>query len=161
MLKLLEIIDELLWQLCKMAKSEDKYEETKQFIENNWNGILKEGLDCSYKYKQKKQRNKKARAEYGELEENLVGKLIDICKWNTAKNLMDLASKIMVCLGYEIYSVKENRLKQKIENIKKKKNTINIYEEKMDQSENKEVENDQIKTQGININNIKSSKNYN
>lgn len=161
MLKLLEIIDELLWQLCKMAKSEDKYEETKQFIENNWNGILKEGLDCSYKYKQKKQRNKKARAEYGELEENLVGKLIDICKWNTAKNLMDLASKIMVCLGYEIYSVKENRLKQKIENIKKKKNTINIDEEKMDQSENKEVENDQIKTQGINVNNIKSSKNYN
>ena len=160
MLKLLEIIDELLWQLCKMAKSEDKYEETKQFIENNWNGILKEGLDCSYKYKQKKQRNKKARAEYGELEENLVGKLIDICKWNTAKNLMDLASKIMVCLKYEIYSIIENRLKQKIENIKKKKNTINMDEEKMDQSENKEVENDQIKTQGINVNNIKSSKNY-
>ena len=72
---------------------------------------------------------------------------------------MDLASKIMVCSGYEIYSVKENRLKQKIENIKK--NTINIDEEKMDQSENKEVENDQIKTQGINVNNIKSSKNYN
>lgn len=160
MLKLLEIVDELLWQLCKMAKSEDKYEETKQFIENNWNGILKEGLDCSYKYKQKKQRNEKARAEYGELEENLVGKLIDICKWNTAKNLMDLASKIMVCLKYEIYSIIENRLKQKIENIKKKKNTINIDEEKMDQSENKEVENDQIKTQGINVNNIKSSKNY-
>ena len=161
MLKLLEIVDELLWQLCKMAKSEDKYEETKQFIENNWNGILKEGLDCSYKYKQKKQRNKKARAEYGELEENLVGKLIDICKWNTAKNLMDLASKIMVCLKYEIYSIIENRLKQKIENIKKKKNTINMDEEKKDQSENKEVENDQIKTQGINVNNIKSSKNYN
>ena len=161
MLKLLEIIDELLWQLCKMAKSEDKYEETKQFIENNWNGILKEGLDCSYKYKQKKQRNKKARAEYGELEENLVGKLIDICKRNTAKNLMDLGSKIMVTMGYIIYSIIENRLKQKIENIKKKKNTINIDEEKMDQSENKEVENDQIKTQGINVNNIKSSKNYN
>ena len=161
MLKLLEIVDELLWQLCKMAKSDDKYEETKQFIENNWNGILKEGLDCSYKYKQKKQRNKKARAEYGELEEIVIKKLIDICKWNTAKNLMDLASKIMVCLKYEIYSIIENRLKQKIENIKKKKNTINIDEEKMDQSENKEVENDQIKTQGININNIKSSKNYN
>ena len=102
-----------------MAKSEDKYEETKQFIENNWNDILKEGLDCSYKYKQKKQRNKKARAEYGELEENLVGKLIDICKRNTAKNLMDLASKIMVTMGYIIYSIIENRLKQKIENIKK------------------------------------------
>lgn len=161
MLKLLEIVDELLRQLCKMAKSEDKYEETKQFIENNWNDILKEGLDCSYKYKQKKQRNKKARAEYGELEENLVGKLIDICKWNTAKNLMDLASKIMVTMGYIIYSIIENRLKQKIENIKKKKNITNSDEEKMDQSENKEVENDQIKTQGINVNNIKSSKNYN
>ena len=161
MLKLLEIIDELLWQLCKMAKSEDKYEETKQFIENNWNGILKEGLDCSYKYKQKKQRNKKARAEYGELEEKVIKKLIDICKWNTAKNLMDLGSKIMVTMGYIIYSIIENRLKQKIENIKKKKNITNSDEEKMDQSENKEVENDQIKTQGINVNNIKSSKNYN
>ena len=161
MLKLLEIVDELLWQLCKMAKSEDKYEETKQFIENNWNGILKEGLDCSYKYKQKKQRNKKARAEYGGLEEIVIKKLIDICKWNTAKNLMDLASKIMVTMGYIIYSIIENRLKQKIENIKKKKNITNSDEEKMDQSENKEVENDQIKTQGINVNNIKSSKNYN
>ena len=65
-----------------MAKSEDKYKETAEFIKTNFGNIIKEGEYCSYKYKEKKQRNKKARAEYGELEDKLVGKLIDICKWN-------------------------------------------------------------------------------
>ena len=74
------------------------------------------------------QTSKKKRTSYGKYELQLFYCLAYISRWTERKDVCKQCSWIMNALGYESYSINEERYKQKVENEKKsfRKNGVNL-----------------------------------
>ena len=114
-------IEEKIRQLSQMTKKSENCESLLKYINDNWNNIQEEKDRQNQRYKLAKLTNKKkkARRSYGEYENSLCSSVIEICGWKTNRQYMELASSIIFDCGFSSYTKDSNRLKQKIENIKK------------------------------------------
>lgn len=114
-------IEEKIRQLSQLTKKSENCESLLKYINDNWNNIQEEKDRQNQRYKLAKLTNKKkkARRSYGEYENSLCSSVIEICGWKTNRQYMELASSIILDCGFSSYTKNSNRLKQKIENIKK------------------------------------------
>ena len=114
-------IEEKIKQLSQLTKKTEKCDSLLKYINDNWNNIQEEKDRQKERYKLAKLTNKKkkARRSYGEYENSLCSSVIEICGWKTNRQYMELASSIIFDCGFSSYTKDSNRLKQKIENIKK------------------------------------------
>ena len=99
----------LISSLASINNTENEAEQAKMFVEENWEEFLRDFESTSTK----------ERYSTGVIERVLFELIANVCDWKTNEDYMRIASQIMILCGYHSYE-KENRFKQKIQNILKK-----------------------------------------
>ena len=98
----------LVYSLASIHNTQLVADQTIQFVKENWGKFRADYESTSTK-----------RYSTGKVEKGLFKHVADVCNWKTNKEYMKAASRIMILCGYHSYE-KENRFKQKIQNILKK-----------------------------------------
>ena len=99
----------LINSLASINNTKQEAEQAKKFVEENWYEFRRDFESTSTK----------ERCSTGEIERDLFRLIANVCDWKTNEDYMRIASQIMILCGYHSYE-KENRFKQKIQNILKK-----------------------------------------
>ena len=99
----------LVYSLASIHNTQFVADQTIQFVKENW-GKFRADYESTLTRK---------RFSTGYHERGLFKHVADVCDWKTNKKYMRIASQIMILCGYHSYE-KENRFKQKIQNILKK-----------------------------------------
>ena len=99
---------ELINSLASINNTKHEAEQAKMFVKENWDEFRRDFESIST-----------IRYPTGRIERDLFKLIANVCDWKIYKDYMRIASQIMILCGYHSYE-KENRFKQKIQNILKK-----------------------------------------